>query len=306
MTKIANVVLTVLDRLDFRRFSRRTKQWITASAGLAFGAGAVLSWRELSVSVSELRIWPIVLVILTAPLSLLLSGVEFRLLGRALDKKIEWSAAMDIALIGYAGNLLPIPGGALVRVSTLSGYEDVSPGRASQVTVGVGMIWLGLAFILAGLGLISIESVWAFLLMLAGLAVLACAALVLRHAQPRPSYSSFFFSVLALEFVAISVAAVRTYLAFQALGFDVQLPAALVVATSSAMSAAVSIAPAGLGIREGLSAGLADLAGIPAFLGFLAAVTLRLAGLLAAALVASLTVLGRRSDPMEDLSLIGD
>ena len=61
------------------------------------------------------------------------------------------------------------------------------------------------------------------------------------------------------------------YLALYALGFDVKPAQALVLVVAGALGSAVSIMPAGLGVREALAALVAPFAVLAASTGFLAA-----------------------------------
>ena len=282
--------------VDFRRLPKRMQTVVTILASVLFAAGAVLAWQRLGTSVAEMKWWPAVGVLLTAPLPLILSAIEFRITAEGLGDHVDARTAVQVAVLGYAANFLPIPGGTILRISTLSGNPDLSARRSTHSTVTVGGFWLAVASLSAGAGLFVLGAAWVGLVLLAAsLAALTFSGWGAARLHPRPSTRLFVSRILAVEVLFIVVAAVRTYLAFLVFGLAVPPLAALVVATSSALSTAVGIAPSGLGLREGIAAVLAGAAGISPSAGFLASALLRIAGVVAAGAISVATALWKRT-----------
>lgn len=291
----------VLELLDFKRYSRRTQLWITVITAVVLSAGVLLSWERLGLALTELRLWPALLVLFTAPLTFLLSASEYRLLASAIGSQRSWREAGEISIVGYASNLLPVPGGALVRISALAGSSRPLK-QPTQMTLVVALIWLGMALVVGGAGFqASDRPALGLAVAIAGAGLLVLAVAVARPLNPRPSARSFQFRAIALELGSVLLAAARTYLAFRVIGVEAPFAAAMVVAASSALSSAIGVVPAGLGIREGFAAVLASLTGISPAAGLLAAVVLRISGMLVAVVgSASMTARRTNSDSRED------
>lgn len=289
------VLTRLLGFLDYRSFSRRTQIVVTVVGFAVFAAGAVFSWNRLDLSLSGINVLPLVVVVASAPVTILMSAVEFRVTARGLRDHAGWGSAIDIALVGYAANMLPIPGGTLVRISTLTGQaESGSPRGPTHATLTVGVVWLAAALLISGSALLGLDrSRYGAGFVIAGILLMAAAVVVARRFAPTPTVPRFLLAVFALELGSVGVSAFRTYFAFLALDLQVSIGVALVVAASTAMSSAVGIVPSGLGLKEGLSALLAGLSGFAPSAGFLASVLLRLVNMLTAGGVSAVRLVMR-------------
>lgn len=300
----AGTLVRVVRTFDYRRLSQRARTAVSILAAFLFAVGTILSWDRLDVSLADLRWTPLILVIVTAPAPLFLSAWEFSATSKSLGDRVDRRTAMDVAVLGYAANFLPIPGGTILRISTLSGKPETSPGRSTHATVTVGGFWLALAGLAAGLGILVLGEPWiGFVITGGSVLVLAIAYRSARRLSPSPTVNHFIGTFLAIETAFILLAAVRTYLAFLVLDITIPPLAALVVASSSALSTAVGLAPSGLGLREGLAALLAAASGISPGAGFLASALLRVAGIAAAGTLSLVSpFLRRRRGPKGALS----
>ena len=88
-----------------------------------------------------------------------------------------------------------------------------------------------------------------------------------------------YIKLLFLKCAMVLVDAIRIYWCFMALDITVDFSQASTFVISGVLGSAVSIVPAGLGVREYVSAGIAPIIGIAASAGFLTATLNRVVGL---------------------------
>ena len=77
----------------------------------------------------------------------------------------------------------------------------------------------------------------------------------------------------------VFIESVGLYLCFNAMGVIADFSQVSGLAVASVLGSAVSIVPAGLGVREGVSAALSPIVGLSAALGFMATFMNRLIGM---------------------------
>ena len=97
----------------------------------------------------------------------------------------------------------------------------------------------------------------------------------------------------------------RIYLCFLALGEAAHFAQAAAFAVAAVLGSAVSVVPAGLGVREAVSAGLAPLVGLAPALGFLAASLNRLLDLVTVLPIACGLLVFARLQSRDCLSYLG-
>jgi uncharacterized membrane protein YbhN (UPF0104 family) len=85
--------------------------------------------------------------------------------------------------------------------------------------------------------------------------------------------------LIVLRFLGVFIDGIRVAIALAAIGTDIPLHQVMIFTLASSFGSALSLVPAGLGIRELISGALAPIVGIPIALGFAAAVLIRLADL---------------------------
>jgi hypothetical protein len=220
-------------------------------ASALFFAGCIWSVAARPDLFASLRLAPaLAQVFLAIPLTIVLNSTEFWLSVRLLDSQVSGRQAVEVSTLGSAANLLPIPGAFLVRVAQLRA-GGVGIRRATSVNLLVALAWIAIAFAYAG----------------AWMGVLA---------QPGLAAGSRYFCWILLNKAAIvALESIRILLCFHVLGLSVSYAQSAVMVVGSVVGSAVSIVPAGLGIRELVSAGLAPVIGIEASAGFLSAAVSR-------------------------------
>jgi hypothetical protein len=291
---ILNELLARLGQLQshFQTISTRSKNLILLIAFVLLSVGVYISISdnpEVLRKVNLDGIWAILLV--GVPLTILLNALEFVLSGRMISVSIAPIKALEVTIIGSAVNMLPLPGSTMVRIAALklsgAGYK-----KSTVVTLLFAIVWIGAAFLLAGLVLgIFFGGILGYFMAVMGLAALIIAGMVTRNTKSR--WKNYMW-LLVLKFCMVMLDAVRIYWCFWALDIEVNLPQASVFVISSVVGSAASIVPAGLGVRELISAGIAPFVGIAASAGFLTATLNRIVGLSALLPMAGfLILLGR-------------
>jgi hypothetical protein len=256
----------------------KAKRIILGLAVLFLLAGIAISLGRNPEVLSNLDWRPVLILVLAAvPITIMLNAYEFVLTGRLVGRRIAMPPALESSILGTAANLLPLPGATLVRVAALkaagAGYLE-----GTKATLLVAGLWAGVAFVFAGAWMLRLGvGPVAVLFVVVGLvAWLGCFGYgVRRYRGVRlPVY-------LSLAKVAlVTVDAMRMFLCLSAFGLAVVFDQAAALAVAGVVGNAVSIVPAGLGIREAVSAGLAPLVGLGAGMAFLAAALNRLLGLI--------------------------
>ena len=212
------------------------------------------------------------------PANLVVNAIEYRIQGRLVGETIRLTDALRISLLGSAANLLPIPGSILVRTAALASKAGAS--RAAATSVVTGAMWMATALVPAGLALwLYNGSVLGPVLIAAGLLLaLVGVQLVrrLRAVDPFPIVRDYF----AVEASKIVIGGVRLWLILQTIGFSIDFVQLVPLTLASASASATGFLPAGIGIREPMTAALARLVELPASVGFLIAAVDSVAGIL--------------------------
>jgi hypothetical protein len=273
-----------------RRFTRwrtppaRWRGLILLFAGAIFVVGIVLSFRGLDLRPGEVLWWPIgVLALVGTPLTILLNAAELRVMARCLDDRavLSWARAVRVVVIATAANILPLPGGALVRVQALSSM-GAGLARATAINLIAAVLWLGAAIALAGgAALAHVPLAGGLALAGGGLAIVA-GTVAVRPVAARWAPPAV-VTLLGVEVATALLHAAKLYLALVALGVTAGIGEALVLGVSGPLSAAAGIFPSGLGLAELLSALLAPVVALSAAAGFGATALVRLVGLAATA-----------------------
>lgn len=262
----------------------KLRAFVLIAAVLLFCGGMAVSISEEPELVGRLDWGPALLVILAfVPATILLNALEFAVSAKMIGRKIGFVKATEITIIGSAANFLPIPGSTLVRIAGLkaagAGYRD-----GVSATLLIAAIWVGIAFLYAGAWIATIDAGFVGLLFIAigavGLTASVTLAVQVSRGWKVPAQAT------AIKAFAVLTDAARIYFCLWALGVDATFAQASAFTVSGVVGSAVSIVPAGLGVREAVSAGIAPIVGLTVAAGFLSASLNRLLGLFVTAPVA--------------------
>ncbi len=245
------------------RLARWRLPLLLAGAGL-FAAGAWLSFRSLGLSFGELQTGPMLAQALLAPLSLLYAGIGMHLLARSAGISMPLGKATALSSWATLAEILPLPGGAMVRAGALVA-EGTGLGRSSALVLANAVLWISLAALGCGVVLLGHGHGMASVLALGGAAGSTACFVWLA----RTSGLMLAAQTTAHRLSGMALIAVRLQLAFLVMGVSVPLFDTFPFALANIAGSAASIAPAGLGISEALAAtaaGTVDIASAAAFL----------------------------------------
>lgn len=247
-------------------------------SAVVLGAGLYLSIRAnagLGGRVDPIYFGWLLLVALPALIGL--NATEFHLMGRLCGARIGARQAIETSVMAGAANMLPLPGGVITRTAVLRGL-GVDIGTGALANLVFGGLWLALALAVSGFFLIRAGArALGGLFLAAGL----CGALMLALlARRMGAGGGLLAGIVGTRLAAIMLESIRYYWALVGLGFLATLESGAVLSAASAMGSAVSLVPAGLGVREVASAALARAASIDPGGAFLAAALLRMVTLL--------------------------
>lgn len=278
----------------------RAKRIILSAAVLFLVVGVALSLARNPEVLYHLDWRPALLLVLVAvPATVALNAWEFVLMGRLLGRSIQFPAALEVTITGTAANLLPLPGSTLVRMAALKA-AGAGYGEGTKVTLLVAGLWAGVAFVFAGAWMLRLGvGTVAVLFVAAGLAAWSAC---FGYGVWRFAGAKLLFAVSLAKVALVTVEAIRMFLCLSALGATVMFDQAAALAVAGVVGNAVSIVPAGLGIREVVSAGLGPLVGLGAGVAFLAATLNRLIGLATVVpLAVGMLMRGRARSTGEDI-----
>lgn len=268
-------------RLSLIRFSNRSarsqKLILILSAGSLL-AIAVIAWVATGFQLDQVSLGWVAVLILTAPLTILLSAVEYQFTVGLLGGRISSFESFGVAVVGHLGNYLPFPGSSILRVGDIQSHVDRPAIHAAYATASVGAAWLTTGCLTAAGSLAIIGESWSSAVMAAvgGIALagtwrlnVACSA--------RPSPARALLKMLGIEMLFVILAAIRLGFGIVALGVSGgSVWDALVIAASGPLAAMIGVFPGGIGIREGFAALLGEASGIGAAAGAGLSILLRI------------------------------
>lgn len=271
----------------WRTPSPRVRGVLLVVAIVVFLGGVTLSLQDLEVAPADLIWWPLVVVaVLGTPATIAVNAAELRAMARLTTEgqAPSWGQAARVVVVATAANLLPLPGGALVRVHALR-TAGASLGQATSVTLVAALLWVAVAVGVAGAAAVAWSPLVATLALLLAAAGIVATSVALRWTTARWSLRGL--AALALvELITTLIHAARLYLTLLALGVVASPAQALVLGAGAPLAAAAGVFPAGLGLAELLSALLAPVVALPAAAGFAVTALARVIGLAATVPVA--------------------
>lgn len=248
---------------------------VVAAAVLA--AGIYQSVRLEPDLLERIKTGPLLLLIfLGVPITILINAYEFRLMARAAGKEVGVVSAAKVTIVGTAANLLPIPGGVAARIGGLK-LLGVNFKSSASISLLMALAWIGMALVAGGVSFAALGmQALALCFVTAGLAIIFAAMLPIRRSGASTRIVA---GLILIKAVLVLTDGARMYVAVTALGGSVGVVGALMFAGASVAGSAFTLVPAGLGVREVVSAGIGTIIGVPPQIAFMAALVNRLAGL---------------------------
>jgi uncharacterized membrane protein YbhN (UPF0104 family) len=247
--------------------------------------------------------WPVLLLLplIGVPATVATNAWEYSVTARLLGHRIPPPDAARVSVLSTAANLLPIPGAVLVRSRALN-QRGTGMGSALSITTAIGIAWVGVTAVLAGgLQLFVGEPALGAAVLAGGLVVLVLSGLLAARTRGVTLHRRDIGTVLAVEVVAVLVAATRLQLVLWGLGYSPGVDQSLALSLAGSLGSAVGFLPAGLGVREVLAAGIGPIVGLPAAVSLVATAVDRVLGLVVLAAIAGVLVAtGAGTPQLED------
>jgi hypothetical protein len=304
----ARFVLRVVDEKMRHRPSPRAERILLGVAFVAFvvmGVVAVANFPDIGTGVRWEILVPVGLVGMS--MNLVFNALEFDVTARFVGHRVAMTRALRVTILGSAANLLPIPGGAIVRTQELTARG--ARYRHTLVTAAViGLMSIGAQLVLVGIANVAEASAGVLVILLAGgVVVIATSVAVLRTAADTRTAFRYGCAMLAVETGYAVVAAVRMWLVFEGLGVEVSLPATFAISGIGSVATAIGFFPGALGIKELLTGLVGPLVGVTVAVGVTGAVVSRLFGFVVLATASSVLLIhDHRTPPPPDPELSDD
>jgi uncharacterized membrane protein YbhN (UPF0104 family) len=284
------------------RGSVSLRAWGTKHAKPLVVAGFVLFLALCALAIHEYstldlhpKLWLIVpAAVIAAPIMAVLNAFEYSCGARIADHHPSFNESMTVSITGSAANMLPIPGGLVVRnYAMLSGGATVA--GAVHGTVATGAAWIGVTGIVVGI--IVMWTSLAVGIPIAAAGVVLCAVVVVL-ARRRVGMAAARPIVVQLLFVEIGTVIVeigRYWLVLAALGAHPDLLRTMPLVGANVISAATLVFPGGLGVREALAGAFSTATKLPAAVGIAASALDRVALTIMFVVLAAVSAALRRS-----------
>lgn len=215
-----------------------------------FTVGLYFSINASTVSLQSLNLnFVLLLVFIMMPLLLVFNGIEFYLSSKLLGGNINFMQALETIIIASAANILPLPGGVIVKISQLKS-SGVHYKHGTTLTLFLALNWLSISILYVSFWLLLFKMylVSLFLILIAGASVYYINAKL-----------NFFYGnkkltnqLLLNRFILVVLSAINTFICFFALGFNVTFSQASILSISGVLGSSFSIIPSGIGISEGI------------------------------------------------------
>ena len=264
--------------------ARRFKFPLLVAALLVFAGGLIVSVSSLDLSLSDLALLPLLLLLFVlSPLTLAYSAINLQLMAKALGLQTGFWHGVRVSAYAQVAELLPIPGGAIVRTAALR-QKGGKLGASSLIVLSFSLLWIACAAVSGGVAILGFEEeptpalhlTAIGLLAFGGVTIIAMEILLMRRAGAGVALAALVYRIVGLMLIAA-----RIFVAFAIMGLFVEPVSSLLFAFATILGSAASLVPSGLGIAEALSAALAELTGTVApAAAFLAIAINRICGLL--------------------------
>jgi hypothetical protein len=236
--------------LNARAASPRAKHWVLGSAFVLFVVISVLSFGALPHGL-HFHWWVLpVLVLVTTPMMVAANSAEYRVMGEMSGYHVGWLDSARLTIIASAANLLPLPGGIVIRTQALR-HKGSSYRRALAANAVAGVTWAGTGCVVIAILLLAEASrrTAGIVVMVVGIACLVVVAAMLRR-MDRTVAGRLMAKFVVVETATVAVSGLRMFLAFKLIGLSASPTQAVALTASLIIAAALGIFPAGLGIRE--------------------------------------------------------
>lgn len=227
---------------------KRLERASLALAATGVAAGLWLGLHERSLLSAGLGWgWAMTVLLLGVPLIMIANAWRLALCFRLTGERRPIWFLLRASILSGAANMLPLPGGAMVRVAYLRSAQTPLV-RATGITLASAAAWFALASVGSGAALILLDNrtVGGALLLLGGALGVTGWSYMSTFNEGRRVY----WLLILLESAVFVVQAFRFSWCFSAIGAPVQWLQGLALSVAYVAGAVVSVVPAGLGVVE--------------------------------------------------------
>jgi len=268
--------------------SSRWRPWLFGAAALVFIGISIVSYASLPTDVSISPWLFIVLVVVAVPATVLANAAEYVVIARISEHQVAPAEAARLTVAATAANLLPLPGGVLIRTQALK-LKGASYRTALGANACAGLAWLGSAAL--GVAVVAFvqggHRAAASVVAAVGLAIIGATLALLIRIRSAAAVRRL-YELLLVELLTVAVSSVRVYVAFRMIGLDATATQSVALTGATILAAAVGIFPGGLGLREALAGAIGAVVSLPASEAVAATAADRIAGLVGISLIAGL------------------
>jgi hypothetical protein len=256
---------------------QRHRSWWFAAAALLFVGGCIVSVQQLHLNLVDLHVGPATaILIVLGPITLVHGAAALHLLALGSGVSLKFSGAFRSNCAAQFAEILPLPGGAIVRIGALVA-AGVPARRGAALVLMSALLWGFVAGTLASLALFKLSGDRQFLV--AGIAGVIVVGLVVARMVKLVGIG-IAGALLALRLTGCILLAARLMLSFAAIGRPEPATTAFVLGLATVAGSAAGIVPAGVGLSELVGAALATTVNVDPFAAFLAIGLDRLLGLI--------------------------
>jgi len=256
-----------------------------------FGLGLGWAATRVSDALERLTLAPLlVLLLVGVPANVALNAAEFRAMLQVAGRQLPWFPALEVTVYTSAANMLPLPGGVMTKIAAMR-VRGVAVRQGSWLAFLFAGVWAGSAFCFSGAAIVLNNKAPGLLFLSVGATALAFSVKWLH--RERANYW-LIGKIVLIRLSSLTVETARIILALHALGTAVDPFATAVFAVSSFVGTAISVIPAGLGVREGVVALLSPLIGLDPAIGFLSASLSRLADFVVLSLLSVILLINNK------------
>lgn len=242
-------------------------RWVLLIIGtVVFLSGTLFAVRNLDLVWTDILMSALLLNFLVlVPSTIVLAAVNLQILASAVNCRISFSEAFVISAVGRIAQVLPLPGGLIVRSIALV-RAGASHGNSARITIFNGLLTLSLSFCLSGIAMTMIGLAAGYMMLAVGFGgMIFSLAVILQKAKLKRT-----FWILIQRLCFLGLAIIRIVVAFATIGVDIGGIQSMILIVSTQVTSAVSIVPAGIGLAESGAAGLAYLINISPAAAFIA------------------------------------
>jgi hypothetical protein len=303
-------VLAGAERMkSVRNRSPRAGRIVLAIAFVLFVGATVIAIRNLPALPPGRRqpaLFGVIAVL--AALAIVVNGAEYALSARTLGGRVTLRDATRVSVLSTAANLLPVPGAAVVKTRALQ-RRGARLRIAATLTIAIGVIWVGVAALIAGIlvAFTGHDGIFASVLTSIGIVVTIVGAVMLATQKTQMSNRVLVGTAFAIEIASVALTSLRFYLVLRAIGFGRSLAQSATLAATAIIASAAGVFPSGLGLRELLSSAVGPAVGLSAAVSTVVAAIERVVSLAVVAVMALVIMLIDRGDaPVPEAQLDPD